>query len=164
MMSHLNMVTACESVVTYLENTEDDVLLCVLPLSFGYGLNQVLTSTKVGGTVVLEKGFTFPAVVVQRLRSERVERTFAHVCETGGARRTWLHGIDKLRKRYSIAAAAHNLGCLMRALFQMGTPRALQAFADLLSFAQIVVQSNCRRFQLQLRQLPIAFDSPALAA
>jgi hypothetical protein len=68
---------------------------------------------------------------LQWLRSERVERRFAHVCETGGARRTWLWGIGKLRKRYLIAAVAHNLGCLMRRLFQMGTPRGLQAFADL---------------------------------
>jgi hypothetical protein len=83
---------------------------------------------------------------LQRLRSERVERTFAHVCETGGARRTWLHGIDKLRKRYSIAAAAHNLGCLMRALFQMGTPRGLQAFVDLWLFAQLVILRLARRF------------------
>ena len=65
---------------------------------------------------------------LQRQRSERVERTFAHVCETGGARRTWLHGIEKLRKRYLISAATHNLGRLMRALFNMGTPRGLQQF------------------------------------
>ncbi|GIW83271.1 MAG: hypothetical protein KatS3mg105_5078 [Gemmatales bacterium] len=57
---------------------------------------------------------------LQRLRSERVERSFAHVCETGGARRTWLRGIDKVRKRYLIAAAARNLSLLMRKLFQMG--------------------------------------------
>lgn len=63
---------------------------------------------------------------LQRKRSERVERSFAHVCETGGARRTWLCGIDKVRKRYLMAAAAHNLGCLMRVLFGMGTPRGLQ--------------------------------------
>jgi transposase len=63
---------------------------------------------------------------LQRLRSELVERSFAHVCETGGARRTWLRGIDKVRKRYTLAAVAHNLGCLMRALFGMGTPRGLQ--------------------------------------
>jgi transposase len=68
---------------------------------------------------------------LQRLRSERVERSFAHVCETGGARRTWLHGIDKVRKRYQIAAAAHNLGVLMRHLFGIGTPRGLQAAGDL---------------------------------
>ena len=29
---------------------------------------------------------------LQRLRSERVERTFAHICETGGMRRSWLRG------------------------------------------------------------------------
>lgn len=82
---------------------------------------------------------------LQRLRSERVERSFAHVCETGGARRTWLHGIDKLRKRYLIAAAAHNLGCLMRALFQMGTPRGLQKFVDLLSSLYLAIHTRCRR-------------------
>jgi transposase len=70
---------------------------------------------------------------LQRQRSERVERTFAHVCETGGARRTWLRGIDKVRKRYLVAAAAHNLGCLMRHLFGIGTPRGLQGLASLLA-------------------------------
>jgi transposase len=65
-----------------------------------------------------------------RLRSERVERSFAHVCETGGARRTWLRGIDKVRKRYLIAAVARNLGVMMRALFGMGTPRGLQPEGD----------------------------------
>ena len=65
---------------------------------------------------------------LQRLRSERVERTFAHVCETGGARRTWLTGIENVRKRYLMSAAAHNLGVLMRSLFRMGTPRGLQQF------------------------------------
>jgi transposase len=64
---------------------------------------------------------------LQRLRSERVERTFAHICETGGARRTWLGGIEKVQKRYLIAVVAHNLGLIMRKLFGMGTPRGLQA-------------------------------------
>ena len=65
---------------------------------------------------------------LQRLRSELTERTFAHVCETGGARRTWLTGIENVRKRYLISAAARNLGLLMRSLFKMGTPRGLQQF------------------------------------
>lgn len=65
---------------------------------------------------------------LQRLRSERLERSFAHVCETGGARRTWLTGIENVRKRYVISAAAHNLGLLMRSLFKMGTPRGLQQY------------------------------------
>jgi len=64
---------------------------------------------------------------LQRLRSELVERTFAHVCETGGARRSWLCGLEKVSKRYLMQAAAHNLGLLMRRLFGMGTPRGLQS-------------------------------------
>jgi transposase len=63
---------------------------------------------------------------LQRLRSERVERSFAHVCDTGGARRTWLRGLEKINKRYLIHTAARNLGILMRRLFGLGTPRSLQ--------------------------------------
>lgn len=90
---------------------------------------------------------------LQRLRSELTERTFAHVCETGGARRTWLIGIDKVRKRYLIAAAAHNLGCLMRQLFQMGTPRGLQKFVDLLSSSYLAIRTRCRTFMTVPRDL-----------
>jgi len=70
---------------------------------------------------------------LQRLRSERVERSFAHVCETGGARRTWICGIEEVNKRYVISAMAHNLGRLMRELFGMGTPRGLQKAAEMLA-------------------------------
>jgi hypothetical protein len=70
---------------------------------------------------------------LQRLRSERVERSFAHVCETGGARRTWIRGIEEVNKRYVISAMAHNLGRLMRELFGMGTPRGLQKAAAALA-------------------------------
>jgi len=63
---------------------------------------------------------------LQRLRSEHVERTFAHVCETGGGRRAWLRGLTKVRKRYLIQVAARNLGLIMRKMFGVGTPRSLQ--------------------------------------
>src|SRR3954468_9460705 len=63
---------------------------------------------------------------LQRLRSERVERSFAHVCETGGARRTWLRGLAEVTKRYLITVAAHNLGRVLRGLFGVGKPRSLQ--------------------------------------
>jgi transposase len=68
---------------------------------------------------------------LQRLRSERVERSFAHVCETGGARRSWLRGIEKVQKRYLIAAVARNLGLLMRKMFAVGTAKGLQAAGGL---------------------------------
>jgi transposase len=63
---------------------------------------------------------------LQKRRSEVVERSFAHVCETGGARRTWLRGLEDVTKRYALQVAAHNLGLLMRKLFGVGKPRTLQ--------------------------------------
>jgi len=63
---------------------------------------------------------------LQRERSEKVERSFAHVCETGGSRRTWLHGIEKVKKRYLTSAMARNLGLVLRHLFGIGTARSLQ--------------------------------------
>jgi len=61
-----------------------------------------------------------------KLRSEHVERSFAHVCETGGARRSWLHGLEDVTKRYLMYVAGKNLGVIMRSLFGMGKPRTLQ--------------------------------------
>jgi transposase len=67
---------------------------------------------------------------LQRRRSELCERSFAHVCETGGMRRTWLRGIIDVTKRYLIATAAHNLGRVLRTLFGVGKPRTLQGSGE----------------------------------
>jgi acyl-CoA synthetase (AMP-forming)/AMP-acid ligase II len=72
MFTHSNMVSVATSITTYLKNTPDDVILNVLPLSFGYGLFQVLMGAKIGGTVVLERSFAYPRAVVQTLVRERV--------------------------------------------------------------------------------------------
>jgi amino acid adenylation domain-containing protein len=72
MLTHLNIVAAATSITTYLENTPDDVILNVLPLSFDYGLYQVLMGLKIGGTVVLERSFAYPQAVLQRLIEEKV--------------------------------------------------------------------------------------------
>ncbi len=74
---------------------------------------------------------------LQRLRSERVERSFAHVCETGGARRALLRGQEKVSKRYLIQAAARNLGLMLRKLFGVGTAKSLQGAAGLVCVLQI---------------------------
>ena len=58
---------------------------------------------------------------LQKKRSELIERSFAHVCETGGARRTWLRGLENVNKRYTIVTAARNLGLIMRRLFCLET-------------------------------------------
>jgi len=71
-MTHANIVAAATSITTYLGSTPDDVVLSVLPLAFDYGLYQALMCAKVGATLVLEKSFTYPAVVLEKLKSERV--------------------------------------------------------------------------------------------
>jgi hypothetical protein len=68
---------------------------------------------------------------LQRQRSEKVERSFAHVCETGGARRALLRGQEPVSKRYLIQVAARNLGLMMRKLFGKGTARSFQGLAGL---------------------------------
>lgn len=72
MLTHLNIVSAATSITTYLENTADDVILNVLPLSFDYGLYQVLMAFKVGATIVLERSFTYPHAVIEKLVREKV--------------------------------------------------------------------------------------------
>jgi transposase len=72
---------------------------------------------------------------LQRRRSEVCERSFAHVCETGGARRMWLWGLVDVSKRYTIAAAAHNLGRLLRRLIGIGKPKAPQGEGGLVALA-----------------------------
>lgn len=72
MLSHLNIVSAATSITTYLENRTDDVILSMLPLSFDYGLYQVLMGFKVGGTVVLERSFSYPHAVLERIAQEKV--------------------------------------------------------------------------------------------
>lgn len=60
---------------------------------------------------------------LNRWRSERVERTFAHVCETGGGRRAWVRGLENVTKAHVLKCAAFNLGLLLRKVFGMVKPR-----------------------------------------
>ena len=71
-LTHQNMTFAAASLGEYLEMQPDEVVLLCLPLSFDYGLYQLLLTIMVGGTLVLEKGFAFPGKVVQLLESEGV--------------------------------------------------------------------------------------------
>jgi amino acid adenylation domain-containing protein len=72
MLTHLNMVSAATSITTYLENKPDDIILSVLPMSFDYGLYQVLMAVKFGGAVVLETAFAYPHAVLRQIVAERV--------------------------------------------------------------------------------------------
>jgi amino acid adenylation domain-containing protein len=72
MSDQSNVVFASGSIIQYLANVESDVVIDVLPLSFDYGLYQLLMTFRFGGTLVLERSFTYPAVVLDRIQKERV--------------------------------------------------------------------------------------------
>lgn len=63
---------------------------------------------------------------LQRQRGEKLERTMAHLYETGRLRRVYLRGHSNIVKRLLIHACGLNLGMLMRSLYGVGTPRGLQ--------------------------------------
>ena len=70
---------------------------------------------------------------LHRKRGEVVERTFAHLLDTGGMRRAWLHGHENILKRLLIHAGGFNLGLVMRRLIGRGTPRGLQGLSGAIS-------------------------------
>lgn len=61
-LSHRNLLVGAESVSQYLQNSADDVILSVLPLSFDAGLSQVTTGFSAGAHVVL-MNYLLPADV-----------------------------------------------------------------------------------------------------
>lgn len=72
MSDHSNVIFAASSIISYLENTPEDIVINVLPLSFDYGLYQLLMTFKFGGTLVLEHSFAYPGAILQRIAAERV--------------------------------------------------------------------------------------------
>ena len=61
-----------------------------------------------------------------RRRGEFLERTFAHVYDTGGMRRTHLRGHRNILKRLLVHVAAFNLSLVLRREAGAGTPRGLE--------------------------------------
>jgi amino acid adenylation domain-containing protein len=72
MMTHRNIHNNIWSISTYLGNVPSDIVLCVLPLSFDYGLFQILTGARVGFTVVLERSFAYPYEVLKQIARHKV--------------------------------------------------------------------------------------------
>ena len=97
---------------------------------------------------------------LRRRRSEVVERRFPHFSETGGSRRSWLTGIDSVRKRYSLAAAAHNLGLILRQLIGSSKPRGFAALGWLLRAAQMARGSILKLWSPLIRSSSPHLENP----
>lgn len=72
MSDHSNIIFAASSIIEYIGNVDEDIVINVLPLSFDYGLYQLLMVFKFGGTLVLEQTFAYPAAILKRVEEERV--------------------------------------------------------------------------------------------
>ena len=72
MLTHRNMLTAAASITTYVGNVEDDVILNGLPLSFDYGLYQMIMAFRMGASLVLERSFAYPAQILNTVVREGV--------------------------------------------------------------------------------------------
>ena len=70
-LSHRNLVAGAKSVASYLENTPQDRILAVLPLSFDYGLSQLTTAFHTGATAVL-MNHLFARDIVKAVDAERI--------------------------------------------------------------------------------------------
>ncbi len=102
---------------------------------------------------------------LQKARSELCERSFAHVCESGGMRWTWLKGLVETTKRYLVAVAAHNLGRVLFKLFGVGKPRSLQGFGGVcLSFWSLITVVLTRLQRPRSRLSPIVDRRPTWPA
>jgi acyl-CoA ligase (AMP-forming) (exosortase A-associated) len=69
MLSHAQIIAGSSIVSTYLEITETDRILALLPFSFDAGMNQLMTVFQNGGTLILMT-FVFARDIVQMLARE----------------------------------------------------------------------------------------------
>ncbi|MBW4052276.1 MAG: acyl--CoA ligase [Proteobacteria bacterium] len=72
MQTHQAMLFTVGSLTEYLRLTADERILCVLPLSFDYGLYQLLMAVALGACLVPERSFTFLGQVLERIGEQRV--------------------------------------------------------------------------------------------
>ena len=71
-LTHLNSVTNTKSIITYLELSEKDKVLIVLPFYYCYGKSLLHTHFIVGGTVVIDNRFVYPNLVLETMQREQV--------------------------------------------------------------------------------------------
>ena len=71
MLSHANIMAGSTIVSTYLEISESERILAVLPFSFDAGMNQLMTAFQQGATIVLIK-FVFAKEIIDALLAEHI--------------------------------------------------------------------------------------------
>jgi acyl-CoA synthetase (AMP-forming)/AMP-acid ligase II len=112
MLTHHAMVSATESITTYLENKPSDIVANLLPLSFDYGLYQWINVCQFGGTLLLEQSFSYPGPILKRLVEEKVNGlpvvpTIASILKQYEAKGLKLEGIEYVTNTAAALSGSH---------------------------------------------------------
>jgi amino acid adenylation domain-containing protein len=113
MLTHASMVAATGSISQYLGLREDDVIQCLLPMSFDYGLYQCLLSAHRGCRLVLAPPLTLPGQVLKQAAAERVTffpgvpTVFALLGELGEVSRWDLSSVRAVSSTGAALTAGH---------------------------------------------------------
>jgi acyl-CoA synthetase (AMP-forming)/AMP-acid ligase II len=67
MVTHANIIANTESIVEYLELTDADRIMAVLPFHYCFGTSLLHTHLRVGGSLVIEPRFMYPESILQRM-------------------------------------------------------------------------------------------------
>jgi acyl-CoA synthetase (AMP-forming)/AMP-acid ligase II len=72
MLTHANIVANVASICEYLQLTDADIQMVVLPFFYVMGKSLLNTHFAVGGTIVINNKFAFPAAVIKQMVEEKV--------------------------------------------------------------------------------------------
>jgi len=72
MLTHRNMTSAAGAISDYLGHHSEDIILSALPLSFDYGLYQVIMACERGAQLILERSFALLPKLLKRLAACKV--------------------------------------------------------------------------------------------
>ncbi len=112
MLTHHAMVSATESITTYLENKPDDIVVNLLPMSFDYGLYQWINCNQFGGTLLLEQSFSYPGPILKRIEAEKITGlpvvpTIASILKQYEAKGLKLEGIQYVTNTAAALSGSH---------------------------------------------------------
>jgi len=125
MLSHKNIVSNAKSICRYLALKDKDIQMVVLPLFYVMGKSLLNTHFAVGGTIVINNKFAFPAAVINQMVDEKVTgfsgvpSTYAYLLHRSPLK----NSRDKLASlRYCSQAGGHMSGQIKEELRKVLPP------------------------------------------
>lgn len=71
LLSHGNLASNCSAIREYLQLTQEDSIVNVLPFYYSYGASVLHTHLAAGARIVLEQNFVYPHLIADALARER---------------------------------------------------------------------------------------------